>query len=111
MVPFIGRGGIESTVCVTDIGADGIAKRAVLTERRKEPAAGRIVAAGAIGFAGRDIVADPGTVLPWRVQQVPLKAAHGGRFVPDRVRNPRAEFDAIVAAAIAHHDLVIAPHP
>ncbi len=51
MVPFIGRGGIESTACVTDIGADDIAKRAVLTERRKESAAGRIVAAGAIRFA------------------------------------------------------------
>src|SRR4029077_20845769 len=74
MVPLTGGGGVESATRITDIGADEIAKRAVDTFGRG--AAGRVVVAGAIGFAGSDIVADPGAVLAWRVQNVPLKAAH-----------------------------------
>src|SRR5262249_13817442 len=85
MMPFVGGGDIESTACITQIRANDVAVRTVVAEEnpRRWCAAGRIVTAGAIGFAGGDVVADPGAVLPRRVQQIPLEAAYVRRFIPN----------------------------
>src|SRR5262249_10662018 len=112
MVPFVGGGGIESTACITHIRADEVAERTVSAEENPIcwVTAGRIVVAGAIGFAGSDIVADPGAVLPRRVHKVKLPAPHIRRLIPDRMGGAQAKLNAVIAAGIAHHDLVIAPH-
>ena len=52
MVPFIGGGGVEAAVRIADVAAQEIAERTVVTGGRIVAAAGRIVAARAIGFAG-----------------------------------------------------------
>src|SRR5262245_34044361 len=115
MVPFVSGGDIESTTRIADVRAYEIAERTVSAEERTRRgdwcAADRIVATGAIRFAGSDVVADPGPILPRRIHEIPLKTTDVRRFIPDRVVHPLAEFDAIVASGVAHHDLVIAPHP
>ena len=57
LVPFTGGGHIERAVCVAEIGAHRIVERAVATRYERISAAGRIVAAGAIGFTRREIAA------------------------------------------------------
>src|ERR1700730_17482319 len=104
----IGHGGVGRAVGVAQIGAEGVAERAVATGNRLISAAGGIVAAGAIGFARGDIVADRATVLTRREQQMVLEAMDRWRFVRDRVVEPASEFDAVVAAGIAHDDMHVA---
>src|ERR1700728_1627676 len=109
MVPFARGGALEAAVCIADIGADEIAERAVIAQRRIITAAGRIVAAGAIGFTRTEIVAGPRAVLARRVHQIPLYSADRRGFVPNGMRNARAEFDAVVAASVTHDNRVVAP--
>ena len=75
LVPFTGDGHVERAVCVTEIGAHHIVPRAIATRDERISAAGRIVAAGAVGFTRRKIAAVIVAVLARRPQHIELEAA------------------------------------
>src|SRR5262249_7517086 len=85
------------------VHAEGVAERAIIAEIPPYSAAAR-----AIGLAAgiQAVVASP--VLAGRNQRVEGEAAPLGRFVPDRMGEPRIELRAVVPAGVAHDAVVVA---
>src|SRR5262249_13723973 len=103
LVQLVGDNRVERTVLVDAVHAEGVAERAIIAEIPPYSAAAR-----AIGLAAgiQAVVASP--VLAGRNQRVEGEAAPLGRFIPDRMGEPRIELRAVVPAGVAHDAVVVA---
>jgi len=131
-VELISGGYIEWTVRVAEIGAHRIAERAVAARHERICAAGRIIAARAIGLARGEIIAVIGAVLAWRTakpshtvlvnrpaetQPAPKQApqtANAGEDVPVRVPPMRKQSRRPVSTKLAANpklDVFPSPRP